>query len=173
VAESRLPALTRALILAVLTALLGTPTVARAAGGAPAHSDVYDWAAAWNSHDINTVLQLFSKDVSIDQPENSHPLTYSGARGFFTMIFRAYPDFHVSVRQAFVDGQTAVSVEQVTGTWLGPFIDPRTGKRTPPNGKHFDHPGVMILTYDSHHKIRHVSIYWDQLTVDRQLDIKP
>jgi steroid delta-isomerase-like uncharacterized protein len=163
----------RALILVALTALLGAPIAVRAAGDAPAHSDVYRWAAAWNSHDINTVLQLFSKDVLIDQPENPKPLTYSGARGFFTMIFRAYPDFHVTVRKALVDGQTAVSVEQVTGTWLGPFIDPRTGKRTPPNGKHFDHPGVMILTYDSHHKIRHVSIYWDQLTVDKQLGIVP
>jgi steroid delta-isomerase-like uncharacterized protein len=139
----------------------------------PTHADVYRWAAAWNSHNINTVLQLFSKDVLIAQPENPKPLTYSGALGLFTMIFRAYPDFHVTVRQALVDGQTAVSVEQVTGTWLGPFIDPRTGKSTPPNGKHFDHPGVMLLTYGKDHKISHVSIYWDQLTVDKQLGIAP
>jgi predicted ester cyclase len=100
-------------------------------------------------------------------------LDYDGARKFFSMIFKAYPDFHVTVRQAIVDGQTAVSVEQVTGTWTGPFVDPASGKTTPGNGRHFDHPGAMVISYDSDHKISHVSIYWDQLTVDRQLGTLP
>jgi hypothetical protein len=30
-----------------------------------------------------------------------------------------------------------------------------------------------VLEYDGDHKITHVSIYWDQLTVDRQLGILP
>jgi steroid delta-isomerase-like uncharacterized protein len=138
------------------------------------HDDVTKvWADAWNSHDINAVLALFAKDVQIDQPENPKPLDYAGARRFFSMIFTAYPDFHVAVRQAIVDGRTAVSVEEVTGTWTGPFIDPATGKRTPGNGRHFDHPGAMVISYDSRGQISHVSIYWDQLTVDRQLGILP
>ena len=51
----------------------------------------------------------------------------------------------------------------------------RSGDRvsTPGNGRQFDHPGVMVLTYREDHKITHVSIYWDQLTVDRQLGITP
>jgi hypothetical protein len=32
---------------------------------------------------------------------------------------------------------------------------------------------VMVLRYNPGHKITHVSIYWDQLTVDRQLGITP
>jgi steroid delta-isomerase-like uncharacterized protein len=137
------------------------------------HQDVMNWAAAWNSHDINTVLALFAKDVQIDQPENAKPLDYEGARKFFSMIFKAYPDFHVEVRQAIVDGRWAVSVEQVTGTWSGPFVNPQTGAVTPGNGRRFNHPGAMVLLYDDHHKIRRVSIYWDTLTVDRQLGITP
>lgn len=147
--------------------------VAASAATPVSHADVIRWAQAWNSHDIDTVLALFSKDVLIDQPENPKPLDYHGARAFFTMIFRAYPDFHVVVRQAITDGLSAVSVEQVTGTWSGPFIDPASGTRTPGNGRSFNHPGAMVLTYDAAHKIRHVSIYWDQLTVDRQLGIVP
>jgi steroid delta-isomerase-like uncharacterized protein len=136
-------------------------------------NDVARWAAAWNSHNIDRVLALFAKDVQIEQPENAKPLDYGGARKFFSMIFKAYPDFHVTVRQAIVDGRWAVSVEQVTGTWSGPFVDPNTGKVTPGNGRHFNHPGAMVLLYDSDGKIRHVSIYWDQLVVDRQLGITP
>jgi steroid delta-isomerase-like uncharacterized protein len=138
------------------------------------HSSVTrDWANAWNSHDINKVLALFAKDVEIDQPENDKPLDYEGARTFFSMIFKAYPDFHVAVLQAIVDGRSAVSVERVTGTWTGPFVNPNTGKVTPGNGRRFDHPGAMVLLYDANGKIRRVSIYWDQLTVDRQLGIVP
>jgi steroid delta-isomerase-like uncharacterized protein len=135
------------------------------------HSDLDHWAAAWNSHDITTVLALFSKDVEIDQPANPKPLTYDGARAFFSMIFKAYPDFHIVVKRAIVDGRWAVSVEQVTGTWSGPYTDPATGKTTPGNGRHFDHPGAMVIHYDDQGKIDHVSIYWDQLTVERQLGL--
>jgi steroid delta-isomerase-like uncharacterized protein len=150
-----------------------SPGAGVASGSNPTHADIYRWAAAWNSHNIETVLALFAEGVRIDQPENPKPLDYAGARKFFSMIFRAYPDFHVTVRQAIVDGPLAVSVEEVTGTWLGPFVDPATGKSSPPNGKRFDHPGAMVLTYDGARKIKHVSIYWDQLTVDRQLGITP
>jgi steroid delta-isomerase-like uncharacterized protein len=141
---------------------------------APSSStDAAAWANAWNSHNIDTVLALFAPDVQIDQPENAKPLDYNGARKFFAMIFTAYPDFHVNVRQWIAQGNSAVSVEQVTGTWSGPFIDPQTGKSTPGNGRRFDHPGAMVIQYDGRHKIEHISIYWDQLTVDHQLGITP
>jgi steroid delta-isomerase-like uncharacterized protein len=136
-------------------------------------SDAQAWANAWNSHNISVVLNILAKDVQIDQPENSKPLDYNGAGGFFTMIFRAYPDFHVTVNQWIAQGSSAVSVEQVTGTWSGPFVDPATGKSTPGNGRHFDHPGAMVIHYDAEHKIDHIQIIWDQLTVDRQLGITP
>lgn len=149
------------------------PLPSHAAAYRVTHQDVYRWADAWNSHDISRVLALFSEDVAIDQPENAKPLGYERARRFFSMIFKAYPDFRIVVRQAIVDGSSAVSVEQVTGTWKGPFVDPATGKSTPGNGKRFDHPGAMVLLYNGYGKIRHVSIYWDQLTVDRQLGLLP
>ncbi|WP_114239317.1 ester cyclase [Dyella sp. C9] len=158
-----------------LCALLFTAcsTAAVAAEAPITHADVDHWAVAWNSHDIEQVMQLFSPDVKIDQPENPKPLDYNGTRAFFSMIFRAYPDFHIVVKQAVVDGYSAVSIEQVTGTWSGPFVDPASGKVTPGNGRHFDHPGAMLIQYGPDHRITHVSIFWDQLTVDRQLGITP
>jgi steroid delta-isomerase-like uncharacterized protein len=159
--------------LAVFLGLSGSGVSALASPVPITHGDIDRWAAVWNSHDIDTVLGLFSKNVQIDQPENPKPLDYDGARKFFSMIFHAYPDFHVAVKHAIVDGRWAVSVEQVTGTWSGPFVDPSTGKTTPGNGRHFDHPGAMVIHYDDRGKIDHVSIYWDQLTVDRQLGITP
>ena len=166
--------MTKWLLCAAILGFAATPLRAANSEVPITHQDVTQtWADAWNSHNIATVLALFAKDVQIDQPENSKPLDYEGARKFFSMIFKAYPDFHVTVRQAIVDGRWAVSVEQVTGTWTGPFVNPSSGKVTPGNGRRFDHPGAMVLLYDANGKIRHVSIYWDQLTVDRQLGIAP
>jgi steroid delta-isomerase-like uncharacterized protein len=136
-------------------------------------ADVDRWAAAWNSHDIDQAMALFAPTVLIDQPENPRPLDFNGARTFFSMIFRAYPNFHVDVKQAVIEGLTAVSIEQVTGTWSGPFVDPATGASTPGNHRTFDHPGAMLIQYAPDHQITHVSIYWDQLIVDRQLGITP
>ena len=137
------------------------------------HADIQRWGDAWNSHDIDTVMALFTPDVVINQPANPKPLESAGIRDFFTMIFKAYPDFHVDVTDALVDGLKGVSVERVTGTWSGPYTDPATGVTTPGNGRKFDHPGAMVLTYRPSHKISRVDIYWDQLTVERQLGIAP
>jgi steroid delta-isomerase-like uncharacterized protein len=161
----------RTILCAGILGLASMPVRAMSVEVPITHDNITQWAAAWNSHDINTVLALFDRAVEIDQPENAKPLNYDGARKFFSMIFKAYPDFHVTVRQAIVDGRWAVSVEQVTGTWSGPFVDPKSGRVTPGNGRRFDHPGAMVLLYGPNGKIRRVSIYWDTLTVDRQLGI--
>jgi steroid delta-isomerase-like uncharacterized protein len=136
-------------------------------------TDLAHWEAAWNSHDIDTVLTLFTPDVVINQPSNPKPLDLAGARGFFAMIFKAYPDFHIAVTDSVIEGLKAVSIERVTGTWSGPFTDPATGVTTPGNGRQFDHPGVMVLTYRPDHRISRLDIYWDRLMVDQQLGIKP
>ena len=137
------------------------------------HTDIDRWTAAWNSHDIDQVSALFAPDVVIYQPENPKPLDAKGLRGFFSMIFTAYPDFKIEVQDALIDGMKAATFERVTGTWRGPFVDPATGKSTPGNGRAFDHLGVMYIVYNPDHKIREVRIYWDRLTVDQQLGIKP
>jgi steroid delta-isomerase-like uncharacterized protein len=137
------------------------------------HRDVQTWAAAWNSHDIEAVLTLFDPKVVIHQPSNPKPLDFDGARKFFGMIFKAYPDFHVVVTDAVVEGDTAVSIERVTGTWSGPFVDPASGRTTAGNGRKFNHPGVMVLKYGTDHKIRGVDIYWDRLIVNQQLGVSP
>lgn len=154
-------------------AALAALAVQRASAGPISKADIQRWSEAWNSHDIDKVTALFSKDVVIYQPENPKPLDYAGLRGFFSMIFRAYPDSHIAVEDALIDGRKAATFERVTGTWSGPFTDPATGRTTPGNGRAFDHPGVMYLVYNPNHTIREVRIYWDRLTVDQQLGITP
>lgn len=136
-------------------------------------SDIQRWADAWNSHSVDVVMDLFTPDIIIHQPANPMPLASQSIRSFFGMIFQAYPDFHVEVTDSLVDGMKAVSIERVTGTWRGPYTDPATGKTAPGNGRKFDHPGIMVLTYDPTHRIKQVDIYWDRLLVNQQLGASP
>jgi steroid delta-isomerase-like uncharacterized protein len=170
---SHLLSIATAVLVAIASALAQTSSAPPSSGGPISHADIQRWADAWNSHDIDTVMALFTPDVVINQPANPKPLESASIRGFFTMIFRAYPDFHVDVIDALVDGLKGVSVERVTGTWSGPYTDPATGVTTPGNGRKFDHPGAMVLAYRPDHKISRVDIYWDQLMVERQLGIAP
>jgi len=136
-------------------------------------ADIARWSDAWNSHDIGKVTALFSSDVVIDQPSNPKPLGSSNLASFFGMIFRAYPDFHIEVQDAVIDGSKAVTIERVTGHWRGPYTDPKTGKTNRPNGRAFDHPGAMYMVYDGNGKIKRLRIFWDTLVVDKQLGVTP
>jgi hypothetical protein len=50
-------------------------------------------------------------------------------RAFFGMIFKAYPDFHITVEDKVLDGWKGVTIERVTGHWTVPYTDPATGRR--------------------------------------------
>ncbi|MBV8164118.1 MAG: ester cyclase, partial [Candidatus Eremiobacteraeota bacterium] len=97
------PMIRRLLATLVLAAVVIPPLRALSGETPVTHQDVTRaWADAWNSHDIAKVLALFAKHVQIDQPANEKPLDYEGAGKFFSMIFKAYPDFHVTVVEAIV-----------------------------------------------------------------------
>lgn len=164
---------TRPFLLAagLIVCAAGYPAVARADGASAA--DIARWSAAWNSHDIDTVVALFSLDVVVDQPSNPKPLNAASLRTFFRGIFVAYPDFHITVEEKVLDGWQAVTIERVTGHWRGPYTNPATGKTAPPNGRAFDHPGAMYIVYGSDHKIKLLRIFWDTLVVDKQLGVSP
>jgi steroid delta-isomerase-like uncharacterized protein len=164
----------RIVLLAIgllFAAALPCSTIAQSDGANSA--DIARWSDAWNSHSVDKVSALFSPDVVIDQPSNPKPLNYSSLRGFFGMIFKAYPDFHIDVQDAVLDGWKAVTIERVTGHWSGPYTNPATGTTTPPNGRAFDHPGAMYIVYGPDHKIKLLRIFWDTLVVDQQLGITP
>jgi steroid delta-isomerase-like uncharacterized protein len=149
------------------------PLAAGAQSTGASADDVARWAAAWNSHDIAQVEALFAPGAVIDQPSNPKPLGRADVPKFFGMIFTAYPDFHVDVQDAVLEGWKAVTIERVTGHWRGPYTDPATGTTTPPNGRAFDHPGAMYIVYGPDHKITRLQIFWDTLVVDKQLGVVP
>ncbi|GEM_PF-2171015 len=135
------------------------------------HADVQRWLDAWNSHNIDTIKSIFADTALIYQPQNPKPLTVANMGPFFSMVFKTYPDIHFGKEGFTVDGYEAASWEDVTGTMLGSFTNPSTGKTVQPTGKKFQHQGAMHLWYNKDHKIIKVEIIWDQLIVLHQLGL--
>jgi steroid delta-isomerase-like uncharacterized protein len=134
-------------------------------------ADVQRWLDAWNSHDIDKIVALFTDDVMMHQPQNPQPLTKDGLAGFFSMLFKSYADIRFDLQGHTIEGREVASWERVTGTMTGAFTDPATGNIIEPTHKSFDILGAMHLSYGDGGLIREVRIYWDRLLMMTQVGL--
>jgi steroid delta-isomerase-like uncharacterized protein len=87
--------------------------------------------AAINAHDINEYLQLIDDSYVAESetlPAAIHG--HEGARQFLTMMFQAFPDFHLEIEELIASGDHVVSRVVVSGTHKGTFAGvPATNKK--------------------------------------------
>jgi steroid delta-isomerase-like uncharacterized protein len=86
-----------------------------------------DWnarmLAAWNGHDVDTIVAMLSEDIAWDDP--SEPETLQGreaVRRFITETFRAFPDLVTEETEPIYRSETRPKVlvpYRLTGTMLG------------------------------------------------------
>jgi steroid delta-isomerase-like uncharacterized protein len=136
-------------------------------------SAVKDWINAWNSHDTNRILELFADDALMYHPESTRPLTKDGIRGFFSILFHAYPDIHLKSLGELVQGNEVASWELVTGKMTESFREPEPGQVIEPTGKSFEIHAAVHLVYDEENKLKHVRIYWNRLFFTKQPSVTP
>ena len=141
----------------LLTALVGMCVSSKVRAG---EKDVIDdWVAAWNSHDPDAVVAVFSRDaVYEDVPLGLLNHGTDEIRAFAEFFFTASPDLNIKlVRSHLEDGHG--TIEWVfSGTDVGIF---GTGKR-------YSVRGVTVL--DVHHgKITRNLDYYDFATILREL----
>jgi steroid delta-isomerase-like uncharacterized protein len=144
---------------------------AQIAGTEITGADIQRWIDAWNSHDIDRIVDLFTDDVIMHQPQNPQPLDKAGLSGFFGMLFGSYSDIRFELQGHTIQGRDVASWERVTGTMTGPFRDPVTGRTIEPTGKSFDILGAMHLTYGDGRRIKEVRIYWDRMLLMQQVGL--
>lgn len=78
-------------------------------------------------HDLSAIDGLFSPDF-VDYSGMSNPPTKAGSYELFTMMFTAFPDLHVTIRQQIAEGDKVVTYKTFRGTHGGPFMGvPATG----------------------------------------------
>jgi steroid delta-isomerase-like uncharacterized protein len=87
--------------------------------------------AAVNAHDIDRYLQLIDSSYVAESETLPAPIHgHEGARQFLTMMFQAFPDFHLEVEEIIASGDHVVTRVVASGTHKGTFAGvPATNKK--------------------------------------------
>jgi steroid delta-isomerase-like uncharacterized protein len=130
------------------------------------------WAAAWNSHEPERLLELMTEDIVYD--DSAWPETMRGhadVRAFLDHSWRAFPDLTfegVGSPLIAADEPRAAFWWRGRGTNSGP-IDP---PGVPPTGKRVEFEGADFHEYRDG-KVARLRIVFDMADVSRQLGLLP
>ncbi len=92
-------------------------------------------------HNLAALDELVSADF-VDHSGPSDLRGPEGSRQFFTMMFAAFPDMHVTVRQQIAEGDKVLTHKTFHGTHRGPFMGiPATRKEVS-----FDIMDILTVT---------------------------
>jgi predicted ester cyclase len=92
-----------------------------------------------NQHNLTVIDELLSPDF-VDRSGNSNLPGPEGVRGFFTMMFAAFPDMHFTILQQLAESDKVVTHKTFHGTHRGTFMG------IPPTDKEVSFDVIDILT---------------------------
>jgi steroid delta-isomerase-like uncharacterized protein len=119
-----------------------------------------------NAHDLDGLMSTFGgTGFYEDAPWSERHEGLEGVRSYYQTLLAAAPDFHVEVKQRHVAEDCIVLEVQVTGTHLGPW------RGLPATGRRIDFPLCGVFTFDSQDRLAGERIYYDRMTVLRQLGV--
>ena len=86
---------------------------------------------AWNSHDLERVLSLYSPAYTgVDVAQAAPQSGLEGLRDTISLYWRAFPDLHFTLKQSVAEGDLLSIFYQAQGTHRGPIMNiPATGCR--------------------------------------------
>lgn len=154
-------AITAMLAVVVLPFIMAQPDVKAASGREAAVAE--KWIAAWNSHDADKLLSVFTSDVFYEDVafgEVSHGS--AELRKFAASEFEAVPDLKVELLRA--------SVHNGHGTIEWTFSG--TDKDIYKTGKKFSVRGVSVIDVREG-KISRSLDFYDEATIMRQVGLLP
>ena len=116
-------------------------------------------------HNLAAVDELFSSDM-VDYSGLCNPPDREGARQVFAMMFAAFPDLHVTIRQMIAEGDRVATHKTFHGTQRGPFMG------IPPTGREVTFDVIDIGTVRDGQMTEHWMV-GDMLSVMQQLTAVP
>jgi steroid delta-isomerase-like uncharacterized protein len=124
---------------------------------------VQAWLAAWNSHNTDTFVGIFTENAVFEHvPLNSVSRGPEEIRAFAQFVFTALPDLKITILNSSAKGG------DVTIEWLFSATD----KGFYGTGKPFAVRGVTVIELHGT-KIVRASDYWDSATILRQVGLLP
>lgn len=118
-----------------------------------------------SQHNLAALDELFSQDF-IDHSGMTNPPTLEGSRQFFTMMFAAFPDMHMTIRQQLAEGDKVMTHKTLQGTHQGSFMG------IPATGNEVSVDIIDIFTVTDGQITEHWTV-GDMLTMMQQLGVVP
>jgi steroid delta-isomerase-like uncharacterized protein len=130
------------------------------------------WLDAWNSHEVDRVLECLTDDVEIRDDSWPQPMHgHADVREFLEALWRAVPDmtFELLDGPYLIPGQPRASFRwRGSGTFTGPMSPPGFA----PTGRRWEVDGADFQEYRDG-RICNLRVAFDMMTVARQLGVMP
>jgi steroid delta-isomerase-like uncharacterized protein len=120
-----------------------------------------------NRHDLEAVMATFGPDARYDdEPWQDHRMGLEKVRSYYTELLGSLPDLSIEVRQRYVASAAIIVEVTIRGTHLGMW---RGGM--PATGRRVEFPLCGVYTFDAQDRLAGERIYYDRMTVLRQLGL--
>ncbi len=122
---------------------------------------------AWNSHDIEQVLNFYSSEYIGDDVGHVAPLHgHEALRAMLEAYWRAFPDLQFKVTDIIVQGSRVVTVWVAEGTHQGPIMN------IPPTRHRVEVRGMSVIDVEDG-LIRRGQYIWDLAGMLRHMGLLP
>lgn len=119
-----------------------------------------------NAHNLDAIEGLITADFVEHEGFPGMSPDASAVRGFFGMMFEAFPDLHIEPIDLIAEGDKVVTRCTISGTHKGTFMGiPATGKR-------FEIAAIDIVRFDGDKAAEHWGVT-DQMAMMQQLGVAP
>jgi len=119
-----------------------------------------------NQKDLDLVDEFYATDYVFHVPGNPTIRSSEGFKQYFSTLFAAFPDFHITIEDIFAEGDKVVSRLTMRGTQTGEFMG------IPPTGKQTTATGILINRFADGKIVEDWESY-DFLSFMQQLGIIP
>jgi len=93
----------------------------------------------FNAHNLDALDEVVAPNIVDRNPSPGQAPGLEGVKQFFSMLYTAFPDFHITVEDLIAEGDKVVARVRVNSTHQGEFMG------IPPTGKPVTQTGIDIL----------------------------
>jgi steroid delta-isomerase-like uncharacterized protein len=143
-----------------------TAIAIKANGSASSTDAARSFFAAYNAHDLDTMLAACSEDAElryVPMGSQGQGTVREVGKCIWSGLIEAFPDLAVRVESVFGNESNVATEVVIGGTQQKDFF------QIPSRGKHYDLPHAFLLDTNERYLITRITCYWDNASFYLQL----